>query len=292
DGKTDYVLGNLGLNSFYRASEAEPVGIYGMDFDKDGTYDAVTSLFLKNEAGERKEFPANSRDDMIRQMAGIRKRFPTYKDFAAADINEILPDKKNALTLKANYFSSCLIKNEGGGKFSMHPLPAMAQFAPLNGMVADDINHDGFPDLMVCGNDFGAEVANGRDDAMNGLVLLGNGDGTFQSESFTRSGFFIPGDAKALSRLQIGQNTYAVAATQNRDFLQLFRLNQKSRIIRFNPDDVTAYVHLKNGRTRKMELYYGTSFLSQSSRFVLPDDTMQQIEIINAKGGKRIIQLR
>ncbi|MDP4252353.1 MAG: VCBS repeat-containing protein, partial [Bacteroidota bacterium] len=133
DGKTDYVLGNLGLNSFYRASEAEPVGIYGMDFDKDGTYDAVTSLFLKDEAGERKEFPANSRDDMIRQMAGIRKRFPTYKDFAEADINEILPDKKKALTLKANYFSSCLIKNEGGGKFSMHPLPAMAQFAPLNG---------------------------------------------------------------------------------------------------------------------------------------------------------------
>ncbi|HZK64680.1 MAG TPA: VCBS repeat-containing protein [Puia sp.] len=292
DGKTDYIVGNLGLNSFYRASEKEPVSIYGMDFDKDGTYDAITSLFLKDEAGNKKEYPANTRDDMIRQMAGVRKRFPTYKDFASADINAILPDKKNALVLKANYFPSCLMKNEGNGKFSLHPLPPAAQFAPLNGMVADDINHDGFLDLMVCGNDFGAEVGNGRDDAMNGLVLLGNGNGTFQPLTFTQSGFFTPGDAKGLSKLLIGQNTYAVAATQNRDFLQLFGLNQKRKIIRFNPDDVTANIHLKNGRTRKMELYYGSSYLSQSSRFIMQDDTMLQIEITNAKGEKRVVQVK
>ena len=169
----------------------------------------------------------------------------------------------------------------------MQPLPDLAQMAPLNGMVADDINHDGNTDLIICGNDFGAEVSNGRDDAMNGLVLFGNGNGTFRSALFPETGFFVPGDAKGLSKLLIGKNQLAVAATQNRDSLKLFALAPAKNIIRFNNDDVAAYIHLKNGKTRKTELYYGTSFLSQSSRFMMMDDTMTDVEIVNIKGDKR-----
>jgi len=292
DGNIDYIVGNFGLNSFYRASEKEPVSIYAGDFDKDETYDAIPTIFLKDETGKRKEFPANGRDDVVRQMVSIRKRFPTYKIFAVADIDAILPDsiKKNGIVLRANYFSSCFIKNNGTGKFTMQPLPDMAQLAPLNGMVADDINHDGNLDLVICGNDYGAEVGNGRDDAMNGLVLLGNGNGTFYSLLFPQSGFFVPGDAKGLAKLLIGKDQYALAATQNRDFLKLFALAPAKKIIRFNNDDAIAYIHLKTGKTRKMELYYGTSFLSQSSRFMMWDDTMQQVEIVNNKGEKRVVQ--
>ncbi len=289
DGNTDYIVGNLGLNSFYRANEKEPVTIYGDDFDKDGTYDAITTIYLNDGKGNRKEFTANTRDDLTRQMVSIRRKFPTYKDFALADIDAILPNRKNALTLKANYFSSALIKNHGNGKFSMMPLPPMAQLAPLNGMVADDINGDGNLDLIICGNDYGAEVSNGQEDAMNGLVLVGNGDGTFKAQTIMQSGFYLPGDAKGLSKLLIAKKTYALAATQNRGYLELFALSSDAKPIYFNPDDVVAYIHLKNGKTRKSELYYGSSFLSQSSRFMMNDDVISKIEIVNNKGIRRTI---
>ncbi|MEN9570446.1 MAG: hypothetical protein RL172_1677, partial [Bacteroidota bacterium] len=46
DGDMDYVAGNLGLNSFYKASDAEPAAIYAKDFDNNGSYDAFPATFI------------------------------------------------------------------------------------------------------------------------------------------------------------------------------------------------------------------------------------------------------
>ncbi len=46
DGDMDYIAGNLGLNSFYRASERYPVRIYAKDFDSNESYDAIPTLYL------------------------------------------------------------------------------------------------------------------------------------------------------------------------------------------------------------------------------------------------------
>ena len=103
---------------------------------------------------------------------------------------------KDALILRTNNFNSCYLENNGEGKFDLHPLPEVAQKAPLNGMVVDDFNGDGNLDVAVCGNDYGNEVLNGRYDAMNGLVLLGDGTGNFKELSILQAGLFIPGDAR------------------------------------------------------------------------------------------------
>ena len=101
--------------------------------------------------------------------------------------------------------TSVYIENLGNGKFAMHDLPSRAQFAPLYGMQADDFNGDGNLDLVVCGNDFGTEVSKGRYDALNGLLLLGDGKGNFNPQSPAQSGICIPGDAKGLVRF-MGRN--------------------------------------------------------------------------------------
>ena len=61
-----------------------------------------------------------------------------------------------------------------------------AQFSMLNGMVLEDFNGDGNLDLLLNGNDFGTEVPLGRYDALNGLVLLGLGDGNFKPSKHSR----------------------------------------------------------------------------------------------------------
>ncbi len=291
DGDMDYVAGNLGLNSFFKASDKEPVSIYAADFDGDQSYDAIPVLYLKDKDGVRKEFPANVRDDMAKQMIGTRRKFLNYKSYAEADINTILTkeERQKALVLKANYFSSCYIQNNGNGHFEIKPLPPQAQLAPINGMVAEDVNGDGWLDLIMNGNDYGNEVANGQYDAMNGLVLLGNGQGDFKALSFRQSGYFIPGDAKGLAKLLVG-NQYSLAATQNRDKLQLFTLQENKKIIRFKNDDVSAMINLKDGKKRKVEISCGSSFLSQSSRCMIADGSVGSIEVTNRKGEKRRIQ--
>jgi enediyne biosynthesis protein E4 len=291
DGDIDYIAGNLGENSFYRADSSHPVQMYAGDLAGNGSYIAVPSLFLPDGKGERKEFSAHTRDDLLSYFPALKKKFLTYKSFSEAGMDQLLTknELKNAYHLKANYFKSALIENKGNGKFAARPLPGMAQLAPLNGMLAEDINGDGFLDILACGNDFGTELTTGRYDALNGLVLAGDGKGNFRSLSLGETGFYVPGNAKALVRLKGPGNSYLLAASQNRSFLKLFRKNEEyKQLIPIQASDKIVYYKLKNGQTRKEELNYGNSYLSQSSRFIAIDSSISAVEIVSGTGVKII----
>lgn len=294
-GRTDYIVGNMGLNTLYQASDQYPVYITAKDFDENSFYDAVPSIFLpdKNAEGEKKEFPALGRDDMIKEMIAIKKRFPTYKSFASSTMDSIIPEsmRKDAIRLKATEMQSCYIRNDGNGKFTIIPLPLQAQVSVVNGMVADDFDGDGNLDVLINGNDFGTEVSVGRYDALNGLLLKGDGKGNFQPLSILQSGIFIPGDGKALVKLKGANGNLLVAASQNKSYLKLFTLRKKPTLIKVNADDVNAVIKYKNGNTQKQEFYYGTSFLSQSSRFITVNDNMANISITNNKSETRQLDL-
>ena len=132
----------------------------------------------------------------------------------------------------------------------------------------DDFNQDGNLDVAISGNDYGNEVTNGRYDAMNGLLLQGDGTGNFAPQTILQSGLYIPGDAKVLVKLRQGTNGYLLAGSQNQNALKVFRLKTSQKVIPIKPFDRYAIIHLQNGKKRRQELYYGNSFLSQSARFL------------------------
>ena len=110
-------------------------------------------------------------------------------------------------------------------------------------------------------------------------------------QSILQSGFFVPGDAKALVALKGADSSYLLAASQNKGALKLFKSRlHTQQIIPVQPADRMAIITLNNGKKRKEELYYGTSFLSQSARFIAKNNSIRQIEIVNAKGEKRVVQ--
>ncbi|MHA4811072.1 VCBS repeat-containing protein [Flavitalea flava] len=291
DGDIDYIVGNLGENSFYKASAEHPVSIYAKDFDKNQSLDAIITLFLPDGNGGLKEFPAASRDEMMKQLPGLKKKYLTYKEFGQATFSDIFSKEeiKDAYFRHANNFYSCYLENTGSGHFKMHRLPGMAQLAPIYGMVADDFNQDGMLDLALSGNDFGTEVTTGRYDALNGLVLLGDGKGNFQPRTILQSGLFLPGDGKSLVKLMGPGNTSLLAASQNNGPLKLFSSKGGSPSVRLKPKDRILLITLKNGKIRREEVGYGSSFLSQSSRFTNVNGNIRKIEVINDKGENRVL---
>lgn len=295
DGDIDYIAGNLGLNSFYRASEKYPVRIYANDFDNNGNYDAVPTLYLREtlESNKKKEFVAHVRDDMTKQMISFRSKFQKYGLYARADFKEMFTGEelKNAVRLEANYFSNSLVKNNGGGKFEIVPLPAAAQYACINGMVSDDFDGDGNLDLLISGNDYGTEVSVGRYDACNGLLLKGDGKGNFTNLPMLQSGFYLPGNAKAMAAFSSADGGTLIAASQNRGPLKIFQMRRAARTVSLLPDDVAVVFRLKNNSTQKRELNHGASFLSQSARFVRVPEDVQEIAVINSKGARRNLQI-
>jgi hypothetical protein len=92
DGDIDYIAGNVGRDSYYRATDDEPVYITAGDFDGNGKYDAVPSLFLPTSAEDRtrREYPAHLRDDIVEGMPATRKRFLTYRSFAMVPFSEFI----------------------------------------------------------------------------------------------------------------------------------------------------------------------------------------------------------
>jgi enediyne biosynthesis protein E4 len=239
DGDIDYVAGNVGLNSFYKASAAYPAKIYGFDFNDDGGYDAVPSVFLPDLNGKLKEFPAFGRDDMIKQMIGFKARFTTYKKYAFAHFDEVLTSDeiKKSLQLQATNFASSFIKNNGNGKFELQPLPVAAQLSAVFGMQAADVDADGNLDIIINGNDYSTEIATGRYDAFNGLILKGDGKGNFNAMQSAQSGFYVPGDGKSLVCIKSANEKPLLLAAQNQGALLAFN-NASATLITLNSDDI------------------------------------------------------
>jgi enediyne biosynthesis protein E4 len=293
DGDIDYIMGNAGQNTFYRVSHQYPAKIYAADFNTDGNYDAIPSLFLQDEAGGKKEYPAHTRDDLIKQMISMRAKFQTYRSFAGATFDKVLTagDIKGALRLEVNNLNSSLLKNLGNGRFELLPLPAQAQLSVINGMVVEDFDGDGNLDVAMSANDFGTEVSVGRYDALNGLLLAGDGKGNFVAKTIDQGGLYIPGNGKAFVKITGGDNKPLFLAGQNRGVLKVFKLANHSTSKTVDATDTYAVIKYKNGKMQKREFYYGASFLSQSARSLLICDSLQSIEITDMHGRKRRLDL-
>ncbi len=294
DGDIDYLAGNLGKNSLFNISEEYPIRVYGADFDGDKRFDVVPTVYLKNFKGEMQEVPYFGKGDMVKQLTDINVQFGKFSEFGQATIHEIFTPEQldSAISYEANYMMTSYIENLGNGQFSIIPLPLECQVAPVYGMLAEDFNGDGYLDVLMVGNDFGIEVLQGRMDAFKGLFLKGNGKGGFNVEKFSESGFYVPGDAKALTYVLDEDGGYKVIATQNREKLKIFKMksvDETSKVLNLEKNDCLIQFEHPDGNKIIREIYYGHSFLSQSSRRILIPSDISLVEITNFTGEKRVV---
>ncbi|MFL5480238.1 MAG: FG-GAP-like repeat-containing protein, partial [Gemmatimonadaceae bacterium] len=178
NGRQDLVLGNLGLNSFIRASADQPARMYVNDFSHSGSGN-VEQIITSYRNGV--SYPLAGRDELAASIPSLKTKFPTYKAFGASRIEDIIPsaDLQQAQVRDARTFASAVALNNGNGTFSMRALPAEAQVAPIYASLAGDFDGDGKTDLLVGGNLYGVAPVLGRYDASYGLMLRGDGEGNF-----------------------------------------------------------------------------------------------------------------
>jgi hypothetical protein len=118
--------------------------------------------------------------------------------------------------------------------------------------------------------------------------MKGDGKGGFTSKTILETGLYLPGNGKALVKLRDDKGGYMIAASQNRGPLKLYKAKFSNAAFALMPNDISAIITYKNGKTRKEEFYYGQSFLSQSGRFMLLNDKIISVTVIDNKGNKRI----
>jgi hypothetical protein len=117
--------------------------------------------------------------------------------------------------LRTSYFES-----SGQGKFQEKSLPLEAQFAPVYAITSLDYNHDGQQDLVLGGNMNQARLRFGKYDANYGILLQGNGNGTFTCLPQLQSGFALKGDVRSIVAVK---NTILFGI--NQQAIKAYRLN-------------------------------------------------------------------
>jgi hypothetical protein len=217
DGHLDIVAGNLGLNNPFHIDTSRPAELIAKDFDGNGISDPVFCYYIKGRDGKYELSAGISRDNWAMQMPSIKKKFATNAEYAAAKMDEIFTPEMMAgsLVLKCKEVRSGYFENDGKGKFSFHPFPLAAQIAPVNTMVYTDVNGDGFPDLILAGNEYQASVMSGRYDASYGLLLEGDGKGGFRPVPPVSDGLIIDGDVRDLKVITVAGRRLLLAAVND-----------------------------------------------------------------------------
>jgi enediyne biosynthesis protein E4 len=219
DGKIDFILGNHGLNSRFKASVAKPVTMYVNDFDLNGSVEQIICTYNGD-----KSYPLAMMDDLLKQIPSLSTKFKKFEDYKDATIEDLFSPEvlQKSVKLKASIMESCVMINTGKGSFLLKPLPVEAQFSPVYAINAEDFDNDGSSDIILGGNQYRAKPETGIYDASYGLFLKGNGDGTFQTVSSINSGFFTKGEIRDLKVMNInGSRTIAVA--RNNDNLEFYK---------------------------------------------------------------------
>src|SRR5437867_5415251 len=220
DGRPDLVLGNLGLNSYIRASPTEPTRMYVGDFGHNGTLEQILTFYKQGVS-----YPLAGRDELLSLTPRLRARYATYADFGAARVEDIFPAGNliQATVREARVFASSVALNNGNGTFTLRPLPAEAQFAPIRAALVGDFDGDGRADLLVGGNLYGVPPVLGRYDASYGLLLSGMGDGRFAAVDMDRSGLMIEGQVRHFGWLRQADGKHLIIVARNNDKLQVLR---------------------------------------------------------------------
>jgi len=219
DGKVDFVLGNQGLNSFFKASATKPVTMYANDFDLNGSVEQIICAYNGD-----KSYPVAMKDDLVKQIPSLSEKFKKFDDYKEATIENMFPADvlERSIKLKACTMQSCAMMNTGQGSFHLIPLPVEAQFSPVYAIIADDFDHDGICDILIGGNQYRAKPETGIYDASYGLFLKGSNDGKLQATPAINSGLFTKGEIRDFKIININGNRI-VAVAINNDNLQFYK---------------------------------------------------------------------
>ena len=211
DGDFDFVAGNHGLNSRFKA----PVNVWVSDFDRNGRIEQVFARTVNDQI-----YPWHLRHDLVGQLPHLVRVFPTYASYAGKTISEILPQSvlEEAHHLTATELRSMVGINDGTGRFTLQPLPTEAQLAPMYGLAAIGTETDGAPLVLMAGNLYEVKPEAGRYDASYGTVMQAP---TMSTVPWQTSGFVLRGQARRLLPITLGDRTVVVAAMNN-DALRLF----------------------------------------------------------------------
>ena len=217
DGKDEFVLGNWGENSKFKASVENPLTMYLKDFDNNGKTEFILNWYppLDDQA-----YPFVSKDDLTKQLPHLKKRILKYEEYATKDYNSLFNETERSGATKficQTLSTSILALHETGPQ--LITLPVEAQIAPSFAITSHDFNNDGLKDIWLGGNFHGLKPEAGHLDASKGVLLLNKRNLLF--EEALNNPDITRGEVRDALMIQIGDKEKALFIARNNKPIQV-----------------------------------------------------------------------
>lgn len=215
DGHDEFVLGNWGLNTKFKASAEKPLHMYVKDFDQNNKSEFIITWFAPDNS---EAFPFASKMDMTAQLPQLKKNGIKYEDYARKTYEQLLTaeQRKDALEFNATTLQSAVLWIGKDHKYRLDPLPLEAQVSPVFAIVVDDLDGDNSKDIFLGGNFYGLKPEVGRHDSNFGVLLKGDGNGNFNLIAPSQSGISVHGEVRDAQLIKVaGKNVRVLMVGRN-----------------------------------------------------------------------------
>lgn len=168
DGDEDYLVGNWGMNSKFKASKEFPMKMYYDDFDANGSFETIVAVEKKGQY-----YTTMGLDELAEQFSGmLKKKFNSYKSFAGKTLEEVFDPKmlEKGTLFEVHNLKSGYLKNKNG-KFTFVPFSNKMQVAPITCFVKSNFDSDAKEEVFAAGNYFGVSPYHSKFDGFSGALI-------------------------------------------------------------------------------------------------------------------------
>jgi hypothetical protein len=183
------------------------------DFDRNGKSECIINWYPPLDSVS---YPFSTKPELTSQLPGLKKQILKYEDYGSKTYDSLFPAeiRNTSLKYEANNLESCVLWNNNGS-FELMPLPLQAQFSPVFGIVADDLDNDGKTDIWLGGNFYGLKPQVGRHNASKGVFLKGEGGKQFTYISPFTMGINVEGEVRDAAIIHSKSSKDLIVARNN-----------------------------------------------------------------------------
>jgi hypothetical protein len=207
DGQLDLIIGNVGNNSFYKPN----MKLFVKDFDSNGSLEQIITLEEKKE-----DYPILDKDELIKQIPSLKKKFLYYKDYAAASYRDLFGEAgyQGVEIKKLEITASSIFWGTKTG-FKRASLPSEIQYSNVSSILCEDVNKDGATDIILGGNQSKVKPQFGPMESSQGWLLINKKKGIFERPL----SLGIQGEIRSIKSIK-QENHYSIIIGINNDSIQ------------------------------------------------------------------------
>jgi hypothetical protein len=207
DGTLDILTGNLGLNSKLKASVEKPLWLYHGDFDENGQADPLIFHYM----GDRL-VPFATRDDLMKQIPGIKKKHSSYQQYTALSspgdlFSEEVLEKSSKHAVYE--FRSGAYLQQTDGSFIFDPFPDQAQLSPIFSVSWSESEKA----ILLGGNFVDFRVDLGRNTAAPFISFQWSPNGW--NETLFQNDILLKSEIRIIKKIKVGTSHFGLAASNS-----------------------------------------------------------------------------